>query len=51
VVLEADTFASILRMGLLTANGMPQFDELSDSDIAALRQYIFSAAKEAKNAP
>jgi quinohemoprotein ethanol dehydrogenase len=37
-------FTAILRQGLLSSKGMPKFSELSDDDIASLRQYIESRA-------
>ena len=37
--LNAPSFATVVRSGL-AARGMPAFDELSDHDLEALRQYI-----------
>ncbi len=37
---SAETFRQIVKGGMLKANGMPQFDELSDQDVEDLRQYI-----------
>jgi len=37
---DADTFASVVRDGLLVPNGMPQFGEFTDEQLNALRQYI-----------
>ena len=44
-VLEPAAFATVVRDGALVPNGMPQFDEFTDEDLAALRQYVRDAAR------
>ena len=41
-----DGFRSLLREGPMVATGMPKWDDLSDEDIAAIRQYIRSRAAD-----
>ncbi len=42
-----NNFASIVREGLLTANGMPNFgSRLSEQDVADLHGYILTVANE-----
>jgi quinohemoprotein ethanol dehydrogenase len=45
-VMDEATFKQIVQGGILHANGMPQFEELSDVDLAAVRQYIRSRAAD-----
>jgi quinohemoprotein ethanol dehydrogenase len=42
IPVSAEAFDSIVHDGVLTANGMPRFPELSDADRTAIRQYIRS---------
>jgi quinohemoprotein ethanol dehydrogenase len=42
---DLGALTAILRHGSLTARGMPKFDELADSDIASLQQYVASRAR------
>jgi quinohemoprotein ethanol dehydrogenase len=49
VPLSESAFDAIVRGGTLTATGMPQFDELSGTEIAALRQYIRSRADDERS--
>lgn len=42
----ADIFDAVVHDGTLVANGMPRFNDLSEGDIAALRQYIRSRAAD-----
>ena len=39
---SAEAFASVVRDGGLAPTGMPKFDDLSDADLAAIRQYLRS---------
>ncbi len=52
---SAELFKQIVHGGALKANGMPQFEELSDQDLEDLRQYIRTgsadARKSGKNGP
>jgi quinohemoprotein ethanol dehydrogenase len=41
-----DGFRALLRDGPLVATGMPKWDDLSDQDIVAIRQYIRSRAAD-----
>ncbi|CDO35202.1 PQQ-dependent dehydrogenase, methanol/ethanol family [Novosphingobium sp. KN65.2] len=41
---DAEAFASVVKAGALVPNGMPQFGELSRTDLDGLRQYIRSRA-------
>jgi quinohemoprotein ethanol dehydrogenase len=41
---QAEAFASIVREGALVSQGMPRFEELTDEELAALRQYIRTEA-------
>ena len=43
---SAEAFASVVRDGGLVATGMPKFDELSESDRDAIRQYLRSRAAD-----
>ena len=43
-VASPEVFDSVVRGGALKPNGMPQFQELRDEEIMALRQYILSRA-------
>ena len=43
---SAEAFASVVRDGALEANGMPKFSELSDQDLAAMRQYLRRRAED-----
>ncbi len=40
IPVSADAFGSIVRDGVLLGNGMPHFDDLSDEERVAIRQYI-----------
>ncbi|RVQ69730.1 PQQ-dependent dehydrogenase, methanol/ethanol family [Croceicoccus ponticola] len=44
VPLDAAAFASVVRDGILVPNGMPRFEEYTDADLAAVRQYIRAEA-------
>jgi quinohemoprotein ethanol dehydrogenase len=44
MVLDDTTFKQVVQEGVLMASGMPRFEELSDADIQAIRQYIRSEA-------
>jgi quinohemoprotein ethanol dehydrogenase len=46
VPLSAEAFEGVVRGGQLEARGMPKFGELSDQDLAALRQYVRSRAAD-----
>jgi quinohemoprotein ethanol dehydrogenase len=46
VPLSLDAFKSLLHDGPLVNNGMPKFAELSEQDVAALRQYIRSRSDD-----
>jgi quinohemoprotein ethanol dehydrogenase len=45
IPLNADAFKAIVQGGALEPRGMPKFDDLSDQDLAALRQYIRERAR------
>lgn len=47
VVRDAASFNSVLRDGILTANGMPRFDDLTEEQREALRIYILAMARGA----
>ena len=38
--------AAFAREGALVANGMPRYEELTDAEFAALRQYIRTAGDQ-----
>lgn len=42
----ADIFHAVVHDGARVAEGMPSFKDLSESDIAAIRQYIRSRAAD-----
>ncbi len=46
---DEETFRQIVRSGMLSANGMPKFDELSDEELAAVRQYIRATAADLRS--
>ncbi len=48
IVLSADAFKEVVQGGGLKPNGMPDFPELTDSELADVRQYIRSRAAAAK---
>ena len=50
VALSPEAFAKVVRGGTLTARGMPQFAELTDADLTALRHYIRAEADRATSA-
>lgn len=50
MVRSPEAFVSVLRDGVLAATGMPQFDDLSASDIENLRKYLLSQARQAQSA-
>ncbi|WP_157219344.1 PQQ-dependent dehydrogenase, methanol/ethanol family [Flavisphingomonas formosensis] len=41
---SAEAFAAIVRDGALVENGMPRFGELSDAELAGLRQFVRARA-------
>lgn len=47
---SAEAFGAVVRDGALLPNGMPKFDEMSKSDLEALRQFIRSRAAAARSA-
>lgn len=44
IPVDAEAFAQVVRHGALVPAGMPQFGELTDEQVEALRQYIRSRA-------
>ena len=46
---SASAFDSVVRGGALSAVGMPRFEELTDAEIAALRQFLRSRADDLRN--
>ena len=44
VVMDSAALTTVVRDGALMPNGMPQFEEFSDDELAALRQYVRDAA-------
>ncbi len=46
VVLDAGLFSQVVRGGQLGDRGMPQFPELTDEELLALRHYIRSVADQ-----
>jgi quinohemoprotein ethanol dehydrogenase len=46
VPLTPEGFDSVVRGGALVGAGMPEFDEVSDQEMIALRQYIRSRAAD-----
>ncbi|MGB5622288.1 MAG: PQQ-dependent dehydrogenase, methanol/ethanol family [Gammaproteobacteria bacterium] len=46
-VLDTEAFDSIVRGGLLTANGMPAFSDLTDREVDSLRHYVRQQAEAA----
>jgi quinohemoprotein ethanol dehydrogenase len=51
IPLSADAFANIVRGGAFVANGMPVFGELTDEQLANLRQYVRTEAQKIRPAP
>jgi quinohemoprotein ethanol dehydrogenase len=45
---SSETFSSVLKQGTLVSGGMPQFDELSESQIEDIRQYLRFEAESAR---
>jgi quinohemoprotein ethanol dehydrogenase len=48
---SADAFRQVVHDGALQMNGMPQWDDLSDDQIADIRQYIRTQAAALRNGP
>jgi len=48
IPLSQDAMTEVVRNGALRLNGMPEFPELSEADIEALRHYIRFTTREAK---
>jgi quinohemoprotein ethanol dehydrogenase len=46
LVTSPQRFAAIVEQGTLVRNGMPRFEELSDRDLEAIRQYLRSRAAQ-----
>jgi quinohemoprotein ethanol dehydrogenase len=46
MALSTAAFDSVVRAGALVPNGMPAFPELTDPDLAAVRQYVRSRAAD-----
>ena len=44
--LSSDAFDTVVRHGAMIPHGMPRFDELTDAEMADLRQYIRSRSAE-----
>lgn len=40
IILSADSFAAVVRDGEFTPRGMPRFEELTDAELEAIRQYL-----------
>ncbi|HME40653.1 MAG TPA: PQQ-dependent dehydrogenase, methanol/ethanol family [Steroidobacteraceae bacterium] len=49
VLLSAAGFAAIVRDGALVSRGMPQFAELSESQLDSLRHYVMAKARESQD--
>lgn len=45
MTVDAAAFKLVVNEGLLTANGMPQFEELGDQELSDIRQYIRTKAQ------
>lgn len=45
---DLNTFKAILKQNVLVSRGMPRFDDLSDTDMENLYQYIRVSARQAK---
>jgi quinohemoprotein ethanol dehydrogenase len=45
---DAAAFSAVVRQGALRPNGMPGFEQLSDSEVEDLRQYVLSNPGDAK---
>jgi len=43
---DAEAFRSVVQQGALVANGMPRFDDLSEDELNAARQFIRSQAAD-----
>ena len=50
VPLSAEAFAHVVRDGSLVARGMPQFAELSDGQMEALRHFVRQKARDSLRA-
>jgi len=46
---SAAAFETIVRKGALVANGMPRFEEFTDEELDALRQYVRSETRRIRN--
>jgi quinohemoprotein ethanol dehydrogenase len=47
IPLNANTFADVVRGGLLEVRGMPRYPELSDAELDSLRHYLRARARAA----
>ncbi len=48
VALHWESFRSVLQEGVLAAQGMPKYDDLSDEDLRAIFAYVRQRAREAR---
>ena len=48
---SAEAFRAIVHDGALTAKGMPQFDQIGDAELEAIRHYLRHRAKEMAETP
>jgi quinohemoprotein ethanol dehydrogenase len=46
IPMSAEAFRAIVHDGALTANGMPQFSQLDDPELEAIRHYLRHRARE-----
>jgi quinohemoprotein ethanol dehydrogenase len=51
LTLSPETFAQVVRLGILQARGMPRYAELSDADLNSLIHYLRARARESLAAP
>jgi quinohemoprotein ethanol dehydrogenase len=49
IPLSAEAFFGVVHDGLLTPQGMPTFGELTEQQLAILRQYIRTEAKKLRD--
>jgi len=47
IIMDAETFRNVVKVGALRANGMPDFPAVSDKDLENLRFYLRSRAQTA----
>ena len=49
VIMDGESFHQVIKGSMLKDRGMPQFDDLSDAELAAVRHYIRNRAADLRS--